>query len=195
MKPEVTLKYLNYVAKKKAKGEEGFTLIELLVVVIIIGVLAAVALPNLLGQVGKARETEGKNGVGTVNRSQQAYHFEKGSFSVDLDNDALQEQNALGVIVPGSKYYTFTVTAGGSTDFASIDAVGIDPDETPDNGAAQGTRDYVGGIEFDGAGAYGQIICQADITGTAAATTMAAGIPDVGATDGTGCADGDTEVQ
>ena len=80
MKPEVSLKYMQYLRSKK-NGEEGFTLIELLVVVIIIGVLAAVALPNLLNQVGKARETELKNAAGTVNRSQQAYHFERQVFA------------------------------------------------------------------------------------------------------------------
>ena len=81
MKPEVTLKYLSYISNKKQKGEEGFTLIELLVVVIIIGVLAAVALPNLLSQVGKARETEIKNAVGTTLRQEQAYHFEQHDYS------------------------------------------------------------------------------------------------------------------
>ena len=91
MKPEVTLKYLKYLRSKK-NGDEGFTLIELLVVVIIIGVLAAVALPSLLGQVGKARETELKNAAGTVNRAQQAYHFEKQVFAPHL--------TLLGVTVP-----------------------------------------------------------------------------------------------
>ena len=43
---------------------------------IIILIMVAIALPCNLSQVGRARESEGKNAVGTINRSQQAYHFE-----------------------------------------------------------------------------------------------------------------------
>ena len=59
----------------------GFTLLELLFVMIIMGVLTAIALPNFIGQVGKAREAEVKLMLGTIGRSQQAFHYERKQFA------------------------------------------------------------------------------------------------------------------
>jgi type IV pilus assembly protein PilA len=67
-------------ALNRKKNHQGFTLIELLVVVLIIGVLAAIALPNLLSQAAKGRQAEARNNLGTINRAQQAYRYENAVF-------------------------------------------------------------------------------------------------------------------
>jgi type IV pilus assembly protein PilA len=79
MNSQFKAKFLQNLVSKK-KGAEGFTLIELLVVIIIVGVLAAIALPSFLNQIGKARGSEAKSTLGTINRSQQAYRLENGAF-------------------------------------------------------------------------------------------------------------------
>jgi type IV pilus assembly protein PilA len=64
---------------------KGFTLVELLVVIIIIGILAAIALPNFLSQGAKAKQTDAKQNVGLINRAQSAYRVENNTFATTFD--------------------------------------------------------------------------------------------------------------
>jgi type IV pilus assembly protein PilA len=83
MKTELKAKFIQHLLGKK-KDNEGFTLIELLVVIIIIGILSAIALPSFLNQAAKAKQSEAKTYVGSVNRAQQAFRIEKATFATGL---------------------------------------------------------------------------------------------------------------
>ncbi len=85
----------------------GFTLIELLVSVVIIGVLATIALPSYLNQAAKARGSEAKSSLGSINRSQQAYRWEYGTFADNIIK--------LDIKING-KFYTYSIPYGSATD-------------------------------------------------------------------------------
>jgi prepilin-type N-terminal cleavage/methylation domain-containing protein len=61
------------------KSRKGFTLIELMVVVLIVGILAAVAVPLMRGRIDAAKWSEGKAIMGTISTGLRAHIAEKGN--------------------------------------------------------------------------------------------------------------------
>jgi type IV pilus assembly protein PilA len=59
--------------RQRSNDEGGFTLIELLVVVLIIGILAAIAIPSFLNQKGKAQDSAAKSQVTTLQTAMETY--------------------------------------------------------------------------------------------------------------------------
>ncbi|MFN6234650.1 type IV pilin-like G/H family protein [Microcystis sp.] len=147
------MKYLLFLAiKSQGKKARGFTLIELLVVVVILGVLAAVGLPNLLRQVSKSRQAEAIAILGQINRAQQAYRYENGIFA------RVNNPNQLPINgIDNAKFYDFSDHLTPTAIQSSYRAEARAPfgDEI---------RNYAGGVRLVEDGRLFPIICEARST-------------------------------
>ncbi|MEN6426402.1 MAG: prepilin-type N-terminal cleavage/methylation domain-containing protein [Phycisphaerales bacterium] len=63
------------------KSNKGFTMVELMVVVLIVGILAAVAVPLMSGRIDSSKWSEAKAAMGTIASAVRAYAAEKGTFA------------------------------------------------------------------------------------------------------------------
>jgi type IV pilus assembly protein PilA len=143
---------LSFISKG---NQQGFTLIELLIVVIIVGILSAIAVPNLLTQVGKARESEAKSLLGAVNRAQQVHFGENSDFATSFDALEMPSDQSGFFSQVNKTYYTYIL--GVSNTKGMTLASGKD---NPKNG----TRSYVAGIQYDTANrSFDTVLCRAKV--------------------------------
>ncbi len=83
----------------ESKNQSGFTLIELMVVILILGILAAVVAPRIIGRADEAKVVEAKIQIKNFETALKLYKIDNGVYpSTEQGLDALIEKPAVGVI-------------------------------------------------------------------------------------------------
>lgn len=132
-------------------SNKGFTILELMIVIIILGIFAAISVPQLLGMVTKARETEVQTQIASLVRAQNAYYLQHGEFAKINNKQMRNNEHNLDVVIKNDEYNIRTTLA------SSYNAVRVKATALGDY--RDSLKNYTAGLHYSG-GLFATVTCQ-----------------------------------
>ncbi len=121
--------------RTKKRNQKGFTLIELMIVVVIIGILAALAIPRFMRATTKSKQSEAKQVLKQIYTMQHSYRQEYNAYwgnGITASAAAGTAFGRIGVDIMTTARYTYSLVAAANTFTCTATSGVLDDDATAD---------------------------------------------------------------